>query len=91
MQKKNIGVIGCGLWGRNIVRNFYNLGALHTVCDVDDENIKMVQKDYPEVGVTKNFLMKEHDKAYTERTTPSCREGCAGCGAATVGGGVCFE
>ena len=55
MQKKNIGVIGCGLWGRNIVRNFYNLGALHTVCDVDDENIKMVKAEYEEVNVTKDF------------------------------------
>lgn len=55
MQKKNVAVIGCGLWGRNIVRNFYNLGVLHTVCDVDDENIKMLNKEYPEVNTTKDF------------------------------------
>lgn len=47
--------------------------------------------DHIDVGVTKAFLMKEHDKAYEEKTTPSCREKCAGCGATRFGGGVCFE
>ncbi len=47
--------------------------------------------DHIDVGVTKAFLMKEHDKAYEEKTTPSCREKCAGCGATGFGGGVCFE
>ncbi len=47
--------------------------------------------DHIDIGVSKAFLMKEHDKAYEEKTTPSCREGCAGCGAASFGGGVCFE
>ncbi len=47
--------------------------------------------DHIDIGVNKSFLMKEHDKAYEEKTTPSCREGCAGCGAASFGGGVCFE
>ena len=40
MRKHNVAVIGCGLWGRNVVRNFYNLNALHTVCDLDEENRK---------------------------------------------------
>ncbi|MEZ4677714.1 MAG: Gfo/Idh/MocA family oxidoreductase [Caldilineaceae bacterium] len=28
-----LAVIGCGYWGKNLVRNFLQLGALHTVCD----------------------------------------------------------
>lgn len=28
-----VAVIGCGYWGKNLVRNFAALGALHTVCD----------------------------------------------------------
>lgn len=55
MKSHNIAVIGCGLWGRNIVRNFYNLNALHTVCDLDSENLKIVKNDYPEVNVTNDF------------------------------------
>ena len=38
MSNQRIAVIGYGLWGRNIVRNFYNLNVLHTVCDLDEEN-----------------------------------------------------
>lgn len=47
--------------------------------------------DYADIGVPKAFLIKEHKKAYEEQTTPSCREKCSGCGAASFGGGVCFE
>jgi predicted dehydrogenase len=28
-----LAVIGCGYWGKNLVRNFYELGALAMVCD----------------------------------------------------------
>ena len=48
-------VIGCGLWGKNIVRNFYNLGVLDTVCDMDEDNLNMVRENYPEVKRTKDF------------------------------------
>ena len=54
-MKKCTAVVGCGLWGRNIVRNFYNLGALHSVCDLDLENLKMIQELYPEVNTTSDF------------------------------------
>ena len=54
-MKKCTAVVGCGLWGRNIVRNFYNLGALHSVCDLDKENLKMIQELYPEVNTTSDF------------------------------------
>ncbi len=47
--------------------------------------------DYADIGVPKSFLIKEHKKAYAGQTTPSCREKCSGCGAASFGGGVCFE
>ncbi|MBQ8847646.1 MAG: Gfo/Idh/MocA family oxidoreductase [Candidatus Gastranaerophilales bacterium] len=54
-MKKCVAVVGCGLWGRNIVRNFYNLNALHSVCDLDNENLKMINELYPDVNITKNF------------------------------------
>ncbi len=54
-KDKNIAVIGCGVWGKNIVRNFYNLGALHTVCDIDLENLKKIQEQYPNTEITTNF------------------------------------
>ena len=54
-MKKCTAVVGCGIWGRNIVRNFYNLGALHSVCDLDNENLKMIQELYPDVNTTNDF------------------------------------
>ncbi len=47
--------------------------------------------EHIDVGVTKKFLMNENEKAKQAVTTPNCREKCAGCGAATFGGGVCYE
>ena len=37
--------------------------------------------DTIDVGVTKKFLQLERKRAYAEKITPDCREGCAGCGA----------
>ncbi len=54
-MKKCVAVVGCGLWGRNIVRNFYNLNALHSVCDLDEENLKMVEELYSDVNTVKDF------------------------------------
>ena len=54
-MKRCTAVVGCGIWGRNIVRNFYNLGALHSVCDLDIDNLKMIQELYPDVEVTNDF------------------------------------
>ncbi len=47
--------------------------------------------DHIDIGVTKEFLMKERAKAYESQTTPHCRLQCSGCGAACYGEGVCFE
>jgi predicted dehydrogenase len=33
VAQPNIAVLGCGYWGQNLVRNFYQLGALRLVCD----------------------------------------------------------
>jgi predicted dehydrogenase len=36
-MKKNIAVVGCGHWGKNLVRNFSELGALFSICDPSSE------------------------------------------------------
>ena len=42
--------------------------------------------DLIDCGVTKEFLLREREKAYAGKTTPSCAEHCSGCGANTLGG-----
>lgn len=31
-----LALVGCGYWGRNLARNFQALGALHTLCDMNE-------------------------------------------------------
>ena len=45
-MKKNIAVIGCGHWGKNLVRNFSELGALAAVCDPNDQVAQSYSEQY---------------------------------------------
>lgn len=47
--------------------------------------------DHLDLGVTKEFFMRENEKAKRGETTPNCREKCAGCGATSFKAGVCYE
>lgn len=47
--------------------------------------------DHIDIGVSKKFLIRENQKAYSGEVTPNCRANCSGCGATLFGGGVCFE
>jgi len=47
--------------------------------------------DFLDIGVTKTFLLREWHNAKEEKVTPNCKMACSGCGAASFGGGICFE
>jgi radical SAM family uncharacterized protein len=47
--------------------------------------------DFIDVGISKEFLLREWKHALGESVTPNCRMRCSGCGARQFGGGVCFE
>ncbi len=55
-HKINIGVIGCGYWGPNLIRNFYNLPQceMALACDLDEKKLARMQGLYPGVSVTQN-------------------------------------
>lgn len=40
---KNVAVFGCGYWGKNLVRNFHELGALRLVCDISADGRKLAE------------------------------------------------
>ncbi len=50
----NLGVIGYGYWGPNIVRNFNSIEVARviSVCDSNPEVLKHVKRDYPNVRTT---------------------------------------
>ncbi len=54
-SQERIAVIGCGNWGRNLVRNFYNLGFLYKVCDLNADLLQSMQKQYRNVHFTSKF------------------------------------
>jgi len=54
-SKKNIAVIGGGYWGKNLVRNFYELGVLKTVSDLNQNALDALKKNYPEINTTQKF------------------------------------
>lgn len=45
-MKKNIAVVGCGYWGKNLVRNFYELEVLSSICDPDTETANKYASQY---------------------------------------------
>lgn len=45
-QKHRIAVIGCGYWGKNLVRNFHALGSLSLVCDLNEKTLAHISAEY---------------------------------------------
>jgi UDP-2-acetamido-3-amino-2,3-dideoxy-glucuronate N-acetyltransferase len=54
MQLPVVGVAGCGYWGRNVVRNFHQLGCLGAVCDMDKPRLEEMRRSY-QVFATSSF------------------------------------
>ena len=52
----NIGVIGYGYWGPNIVRNFSSIeGAeVRSICDMNEQSLNRARKMYPNIPATQN-------------------------------------
>lgn len=67
-----------------------NIDPLFYTARERDKN-ELLPWDFIDVGVSKQFLWKEYERAQSETVTPNCRVKCAGCGAKQFGGGVCYE
>lgn len=50
-----IAVVGCGYWGKNLVRNFSQLGALRVVCDATEAGRATAQRLAPAARVCSSF------------------------------------
>jgi UDP-2-acetamido-3-amino-2,3-dideoxy-glucuronate N-acetyltransferase len=50
-----VGVAGCGYWGKNLVRNFHELGALRAIYDVDQNTAGKLAAQYP-TDVVSSFI-----------------------------------
>lgn len=61
-MKKNIGLIGLGGWGKNILRNLYDLGVLYKACDIGGDVIKEHKKNFPDTLYTTDIDDVINDK-----------------------------
>src|ERR1043166_3785460 len=51
----NLAVLGCGYWGQNLVRNFYQLGVLKVVCDPAESGRTRAAQIAPGVEICDGF------------------------------------
>ena len=60
-----VGVIGCGYWGPNLIRNFNQLNEtdMVKVADLDEDRLKRMKGLYPQLEVTKDYLDIINDKS----------------------------
>jgi UDP-2-acetamido-3-amino-2,3-dideoxy-glucuronate N-acetyltransferase len=56
-----VAVVGSGYWGKNLVRNFHQLGALEYVCDEKQEALTDAKAKYG-VKTTRDFDQILHDR-----------------------------
>ena len=68
-----IAVIGCGHWGKNLVRNFYELGSLYAICDSHLERIDSFYRDDNKIKLFSDFneLIKDPELEGIVIATPT--------------------
>ena len=50
-ENAGIAVIGSGYWGKNLIRNYHQLGALRLICDKNEALLAQYKAQYPEVDI----------------------------------------
>ena len=57
MKSVRIGVIGCGYWGPNLIRNLNDIpdATLVSVADLREDRLSIIQKSYPHVITTTDY------------------------------------
>ena len=53
--KPGVAVVGVGYWGKNLVRNFAELGALAALCDADPSVETTYKPKYPNLKFYRDF------------------------------------
>lgn len=69
----SVAVIGTGYWGKNLVRNFHQLGALKLICDKNETLLAQLREQYPDVEscLALNDVLKREDIQSVVIATPS--------------------
>ncbi len=77
MKNIGIGIIGCGYWGPNFVRNFNQIEGVSVkyACDLSAERLAHIKGLYPEIITTKDHLslLKDNDICGIVVATPASK------------------
>lgn len=73
IQSPHIAVVGAGAWGKNLIRNFDEIGVLATICDVEKQLLDKYTAQYPNAHLTTAFsdVLKDSDIEAVVITTPA--------------------
>ena len=57
MREIGVAIVGCGYWGQNLIRNFWELeeAELLVVCDADAKILARTLRRYPTVELTRDY------------------------------------
>ena len=68
-----VAVVGCGYWGRNLVRNFNQLDALALVCDATPQGRSTAKNIAPEIEIADNieYILKNETLTGVVIATPA--------------------
>ncbi|MCZ6558468.1 MAG: Gfo/Idh/MocA family oxidoreductase [SAR324 cluster bacterium] len=58
-DKNLVAVFGCGYWGKNLVRNFHELGALRAIADPDEKTAHAMAKQYGAAAETSQQILSD--------------------------------
>lgn len=59
--QKNIAVVGCGYWGKNLVRNMHEIGALAAVSDSNAEHAETFAAEYDVHALSFHGVLERDD------------------------------
>ncbi|MCI0449570.1 MAG: Gfo/Idh/MocA family oxidoreductase [Chlorobi bacterium] len=64
-KQLNIGIIGCGYWGPNLIRNFFSVQncRVKRVSDLKSGRLDYIKKEFPSVETTKDYRELLKDKS----------------------------
>jgi UDP-2-acetamido-3-amino-2,3-dideoxy-glucuronate N-acetyltransferase len=71
----NVAVVGHGYWGKNLARNFYDLGALRNLCEENSAALEAVKSKYPGAIFSSAYqdLLSDPEIAGIVLATPAVR------------------
>src|SRR5262249_17986588 len=55
ITQPRVACIGAGNWGKNVVRNFAELGVLSWICELDPERREQLKREHPDISTTNDI------------------------------------